>query len=265
MKLERHYNGVIFPVDAVIAAATKLREIEPKLSDAGIRSVERDLNAWNFDSDEEFIADYRSGPFERAYYTIGSHKNGLTFSQHGSGRISLDVRCPSRPDLMAVVTTFENYLDRVTVVEKTKGESTAPEPLKVFIGHGRDPQWRDLKDHLQDQHGIPVDSFESGARAGHVVRDILSELLVESTFAVLVMTGEDATEDGGLRARQNVVHEAGLFQGRLGFPKAIIVVEEGVEVFSNLDGIQQIYFPKGRIRESFGDVVATIRREFPSS
>src|SRR5271157_5552186 len=57
VKLERHYNGVIFPVDAVIAAATKLREIEPKLSDAGIRSVERDLNAWNFDSDEEFIAD----------------------------------------------------------------------------------------------------------------------------------------------------------------------------------------------------------------
>jgi predicted nucleotide-binding protein len=78
------------------------------------------------------------------------------------------------------------------------------------------------------------------------------------------MTGEDETAEGGLRARQNVVHEAGLFQGRLGFSRAIAVIEEAVEVFSNLDGVQQIRFPQGRIREAFGDVVATLRREFPA-
>lgn len=76
------------------------------------------------------------------------------------------------------------------------------------------------------------------------------------------MTGEDATSQGNIRARQNVVHEAGLFQGKLGFERAIVLLEEGVEEFSNIHGIVQIRFSKGKIRETFGDVLATLRREF---
>jgi hypothetical protein len=34
--------------------------------------------------------------------------------------------------------------------------------------------------------------------------------------------------------------------------------------FSNIEGIRQIRFSKGNIRESFGDVLATPRREFGS-
>jgi len=67
---------------------------------------------------------------------------------------------------------------------------------------------------------------------------------------------------GEFRARQNVVHETGLFQGKLGFSRAIVVVEEGVEVFSNLQGIDQIRYSKGNIKETFGAVLATLRREF---
>jgi predicted nucleotide-binding protein len=109
-----------------------------------------------------------------------------------------------------------------------------------------------------------VEAYEIGARAGHAIRDVLNDMLSKSSFAILVMTGEDQTSDGdGLRARQNVVHEAGLFQGRLGFARAIVLLEKGVEEFSNIHGIDQIRFDKGRIKETFGDVVATIRREFP--
>jgi len=75
------------------------------------------------------------------------------------------------------------------------------------------------------------------------------------------MTGEDETKDGNLRARQNVVHESGLFQGRLGFSRAIILLEEGTEEFSNIAGLQQIRFSKGKIKESFGDVLAVLKRE----
>jgi len=45
-------------------------------------------------------------------------------------------------------------------------------------------------------------------------------------IALLVLTAEDETADGKEVARQNVVHEAGLFQGRLGFARAIILLEE---------------------------------------
>ncbi len=105
-------------------------------------------------------------------------------------------------------------------------------------------------------------AYEVGARAGHTIRDILEEMLKSSSFAVLVMTGEDEGSDGERRARQNVIHELGLFQGRLGFARAIVLLEDGTEEFSNLHGIQQIRFGRGNIKETFGEVVATLRREF---
>ena len=76
------------------------------------------------------------------------------------------------------------------------------------------------------------------------------------------MTGEDRGEDGKLRARQNVIHELGLFQGRLGLSRAIVLLEEETEEFSNIYGIHQIRYSKGNIKETFDEVLATLRREF---
>ena len=159
------------------------------------------------------------------------------------------------------------------VIDKLAPQATLParpaddertrQPVTIFVGHGRNTQWRDLKDHLHEKHGYAVVAYEIGARAGHAIRDILEEMLESSSMAFLVMTGEDEGRSGELRARQNVIHEIGLFQGRLGFAKAVVLIEEGVEEFSNIHGIQQICFTKGGIRETYGDVVATIRREFP--
>ena len=87
-------------------------------------------------------------------------------------------------------------------------------------------------------------------------------MLSKTSFGVLVLTGEDETSEGDFRARQNVIHEAGLFQGRLGFNRAIILLEEGTEEFSNIEGIEQIRFGKKNIKETFGEVLATLRREF---
>jgi predicted nucleotide-binding protein len=132
-------------------------------------------------------------------------------------------------------------------------------PSVIFIGHGRSSLWRDLKDHLQDQHGHKVVAYEVGSRAGHTIRDILEDMLKQSSCAFLVLTGEDETIDGKLLARQNVIHETGLFQGRLGFSRAIVLLEEGTDEFSNLAGTQQIRFKMGNIRETFGDVLAVLR------
>ena len=84
-------------------------------------------------------------------------------------------------------------------------------------------------------------------------------MLDQSTIACLLFTGEITHDDGSLHARENVIHELGLFQGRLGFSKVIILLEEGVHEFSNIYGINQIRFSKGKIREAFGDIVATIK------
>jgi predicted nucleotide-binding protein len=152
------------------------------------------------------------------------------------------------------------------VFERNLIASKLPAPAlpspQIFIGHGRSLPWRDLKDHLTDKHGYSVTAYEVGARAGHTIRDILDDMLTESSFALLVMTGEDETITGDLRSRQNVVHELGLFQGKLGFSRAIAIAEKEVELFSNIDGVQQLRFSAGNIAEVYGDVLATLRREF---
>src|SRR6266699_3035421 len=77
----------------------------------------------------------------------------------------------------------------------------------------------------------------------------------------LVMTAEDELADGAIQARLNVVHEAGLFQGRLGFTKAIVLLEEGCTEFSNIQGLGQIRFSKGNIAASFEDIRRVLDRE----
>jgi predicted nucleotide-binding protein len=59
----------------------------------------------------------------------------------------------------------------------------------------------------------------------------------------------------------NVVHEAGLFQGRIGFTKAIVLLEEGCPEFSNIQGLGQIRFPKDNIAASFEEVRRVLERE----
>jgi len=89
----------------------------------------------------------------------------------------------------------------------------------------------------------------------------LSEMLDAAAIALLVMTGEDEQTDGKLRVHMNVVHEAGLFQGRLGFTRAIVLLEEGCEEFSNIQGLGQIRFPKGNIKAAFDEVRQVLERE----
>jgi len=68
-------------------------------------------------------------------------------------------------------------------------------------------------------------------------------------------------DDGKTHARENVVHEIGLFQGRLGFRKSIIVKQNGTAEFSNIAGLTYIPYPKGKIEEAFPEIVRTLIRE----
>jgi hypothetical protein len=117
----------------------------------------------------------------------------------------------------------------------------------VFIGHGRSFIWVQLRDLLTERLGLRFEEFNRVPVAGRTVTDRLRQMLEASDFAFVVLTGEDETADGELRARQNVVHELGLFQGRLGFDRAIILLEQECEEFSNIAGLQTIRFPHNNI------------------
>ena len=131
----------------------------------------------------------------------------------------------------------------------------------IFIGHGQSKEWKELKDFIQDRLQLPWDEFNRKPIAGITNIARLSEMLDSAAFAFLVMTAEDEQADGSLQARMNVIHEAGLFQGRLGFNRAIVLLEEGCEEFSNIQGLGQIRFPKGNIKAVFEEIREVLERE----
>jgi hypothetical protein len=131
----------------------------------------------------------------------------------------------------------------------------------VFIGHGRSKEWKDLKDFITERMRLPWDEFNRVPVAGIPNTVRLSAMLDAAAIAFLILTAEDEMADGRIQARMNVIHEAGLFQGRLGFSRAIILLEEGCEQFSNIEGLGQVRFPKNNIRAVFHDVQLVLERE----
>lgn len=137
-----------------------------------------------------------------------------------------------------------------------------PEPPKrIFIGHGHSPVWMNLREFLERKLKLATDEFNRESEAGRSTKEVLQKKLEAASFAFLVMTGEDSSEDGGLRTRENVVHETGLFQGKLGFDRAIILLEKGCKTFSNIHGLTTIEFYKGEIKGAYEDIRDVLERE----
>ncbi len=277
MKCEKEYEHVWLDAEAIENIVQQFKVILPKpdMARALTLSAQQNNVEWSFDALEELLhhlhdneCDYICVSYDNCAGNHGHHSYGhygLRISARNRDilpRSSVKVSAPDRVNIAKVFNIVEEHAKRCRV-EPLNFEAQKRCPT-VFIGHGRSPLWRDLKDHLQDKHDYQIEAYESGERAGHAIRDILESMMKNSSFAILVMTGEDKTDDGVVRARQNVIHEVGLFQGRLGFNRVIVLKEEGVEDFSNMAGVHQIRFTTGNIRETFGDVLAVLRREFNS-
>ena len=160
-------------------------------------------------------------------------------------------------DLESVYESLELYEELPSNTQQTVNN----ENKKIFIGHGGSDIWLRLKDFIVDTLGLEYEEFNRISQAGKATSDRLKEMLEVSCMAFLMMTGEDEQADGSLRARDNVIHEVGLFQGKLGFERAIILLEEGCEDFSNIHGITYIPFPIGNIRAAFEDIREVLIRE----
>ena len=262
---ERSYRRTRFSVE-VVREAVKVfdQQINP---DGKLEPVlemyvyiSEDLRRDYF-NEEEFFADYISAPDSAHYlreFRVRKLKGLLrvwsTPAAPGKDvRISVKVEAKEPSQIKAVLNVFEANKDKWPLPVETPKKK---EPI-VFIGHGHSEDWKQLRDHLRDMHGFEVEAYEAGPRAGHIIEHVLETMLAKATIAFFVMTGEDETVAGSMNPRLNVVHELGLFQGKLGFEKGIILLKRGAAEFSNIAGLQQIRFTE--IKEVFGDVVATIK------
>ena len=170
-----------------------------------------------------------------------------------------------KKDIGSAVNELESIDKRLDLYEETipntLQHTANNDNNKIFIGHGGSHIWRELKDFIVDTLELEYEEFNRISPAGKATSDRLKEMLEVSRIAFLIMTGEDEQADGSLRARENVIHEVGLFQGKLGFERAIILLEKGCGDFSNIHGITYIPFPKGNIKAAFEDIRQVLERE----
>src|SRR6267143_3228921 len=266
MQKEEEYEWTKFTSEIIKEAlAVFLEFVRRTEKPTATYNVSKGKVKWTFDNESEFFAEYRK-ECDSALMFCTWGLSGPTFffsyrNTFGVPSCDVHVALANRAEIEGVFSVFESGRVSSTIPRPKPPSQPWESRVRVFVGHGQDPSWKALRDHLQDKQKLPVESYEGDPRAGSTISDVLTSMLGKATFAILVLTGESVDREGKLHARENVIHELGLFQGKLGFNRAIALVEEGVTEFSNLHGVQQLRFSKGAIDVTFGDVLAVIRKE----
>lgn len=222
--------------------------------------VETPNESFETEDSGEFLLLPESGTVERFSFDSGGTYDGRVFingirdgeDDHLAGlRVGVEGEAPA---LFAALDSF------AAAVEEVDPPAIEPPSPRIFIGHGGSQDWIKLRDFIESVGYLTL-SFETLGSPGLTIPETLAGALDSASMAVLVLTAEDETADGELRARQNVVHEVGLFQGRLGFSRAIVVAEQATADFSNLSGILRADYQTGHIEQVFQPVLAELRRE----
>lgn len=131
----------------------------------------------------------------------------------------------------------------------------------VFIAHGANREWLAVQHFIEERFSLPVYTFESRSWSGRQVTEALTDYLDRCSLAICVLTAEDLTEDGQVLARQNVIHEVGLFQGRHGFDRVTVLAEEGCDFVPQAAQSRTIAFPRNEIHRTFYQLAEMIRSQ----
>lgn len=171
-------------------------------------------------------------------------------------------------------TLLKNYDIAKTQLAKLKGilelneidsrqiSNNSLKDFNIFIGHGHHLLWARIALFLLEEHNIKSEYYESKCRTGLSIDNAIEEFKQNEKikFAILTLMKEDETSEGQVRARQNVIHELGIFRDKLGSKKIAIIVEKGLEKPSNIDGIEYIEY-SGDIDSVFYKLEKMLKRE----
>lgn len=130
---------------------------------------------------------------------------------------------------------------------------------RIFISHGQSKEWYKLQVHLERVLEKSTLELAQEPNLGRTILQKLSEEAEKCFLAIIVMTGDDITAHNEIRARENVMHEIGYFQGLYGLSNIILLHEEGVNIPSNIHGLVYISFPKDTIEATFGAIIQELK------
>lgn len=112
---------------------------------------------------------------------------------------------------------------------------------RVFVVHGHDEALKEKVARLLEKQGLEAIILSEQANKGKTIIEKFEENS-DVGAAICLFTGDDIGKEKSeavekQRARQNVVYEAGYFMGKLGRERVIMLVDNGIELPSDLQGV----------------------------
>lgn len=134
----------------------------------------------------------------------------------------------------------KNISDEVTSAIKNVNSARKK---KVFIVHGHDDALKQEVARIIEKQGLEAIILSEQVNNGKTIIEKIEEN-ADVDAAICLFTGDDygrakgtEAEKNKLRARQNVVFEAGYFMGKLGRENVIIVADKNLEMPSDMQGV----------------------------
>lgn len=129
----------------------------------------------------------------------------------------------------------------------------------IFISHGRSNEWYKIQAYVEKDLHLSTIELAQQPNLGRTVLQKLNEESSKCKIAIILMTADDLFESGEMRTRENVLHEIGFFQGKLGLDKIVLLHEEGVNIPSNIHGLVYIPFPKDTAEAALGALTRELK------
>lgn len=145
-----------------------------------------------------------------------------------------------KEDLEMTKGIFLSYLEEL---ENNNRESFDEKKYdSIFIVHGHDGELKLEVDKLIKGQGIEAVVLSDQVNGGRTIIEKFVEESSRCSAAIILMTADDEAKEKEsneykYRARQNVIFEAGYFIGMIGRNRVIIIVEKGVDIPSDLQGV----------------------------
>ena len=135
----------------------------------------------------------------------------------------------------------EEILEKDEESEKIAHADLSYQNNKVFVVHGHDEALKEKVARLLEKQGLEAIILSEQANKGKTIIEKFEENS-DVGAAICLFTGDDIGKEKSeavekQRARQNVVYEAGYFMGKLGRERVIMLVDNGIELPSDLQGV----------------------------
>lgn len=120
----------------------------------------------------------------------------------------------------------------------------------IFLVHGHNNEAKETVARFLEGLGLKVTILHEQPDRGLTIIEKFEHYAPPVGYAVVLLMGDDVgadlakPDDRNARARQNVVLELGYFLGKLGRNRVCSLLEEGVEIPSDLGGVLYVPFNK---------------------